>query len=143
MTVTLSETPESIFIGAHHVQFIPPGLIRVEWNGSCSRDDFARVLEWADGHVIRKPYVLLANLARLENVTPEARQFSATDPRFALIKRIGFIGASFHQRVVATMISRAVELYYKDRKGQLQFFDSEVQALDWLHLEYARIHPSL
>ncbi len=133
----------TLSVGAHRVQFSPPGLIRVEWNGPCSRDDFARVIEWTDQQVQRKPYVMLANLARLGIVDPEARRFSATDTRFSYITRIAFIGASFQHRVIITLISRAIDFFHKEQRGQMRFFDSEADALNWLTQEYAQIHAAI
>lgn len=128
-----------VLIGTHRLCFTPPDTVRLWWKGSASRDDFVRILEWSTLQMEGRPYFVIADLSQLTNINPDTREFAAKDTRMHAIMRVAMLGASFHIRVVVSMVTRAMELFYEEQRGKMRFFDNEADALAWLKAERTRL----
>lgn len=128
-----------VWIGTHRLRFTPPDTIRLWWKGTACRHDFLRILEWSTVQLVGRPYFVIADLSQLTNIEADARELAARDTRMHDIMRVAMLGASFHIRVVVSMITRAMELFYKEQRGKMRFFDNEADALAWLKAERTRL----
>ncbi len=133
------EEERDYFVGSHRLRFIPPDTVRVWWMGTATGDDFARIIEWSVLQMENRPYFVIADLSQLTTISTDARELSARDTRMHAILRVAMLGASFHIRVVVSMVTRAMELFYKEQRGKMRFFDNEADALAWLKAERTRL----
>ncbi|MDI1483810.1 STAS/SEC14 domain-containing protein [Polyangium sp. y55x31] len=126
-------------IGTHRARFDPPDIIRVWWNGPSGVSEIDTLYTWSaerlpDG----TPYFVVADMTGLVEVGPAARKAAAGDPRAHRVAGIAIIGANFHMRVLMGMISKALRLFYGQRRFQMEFFEREDEALAWVAAERAR-----
>lgn len=140
MSDALSSNAEREFqVGEHRLRFIPPDTIRLWWKGRCSRTDFEGILEWSTRQTGGRPYFVIADLSQLAMIDSDAREFAAKDTREHAIQRVAMLGASFHIRVVVSMVTRAMILFHHEQRGKMRFFDNEAEAQAWLKQERTRL----
>lgn len=126
---------ESLCVNAHRVRVTRPDTIQIWWNGHCNREDFAAILDFVHRELGDRPQFVIAYLSELKSVDPDARKFSAKDPRNKNVIRIAMVGASFHMRVIMTLVTTALEIFYRDQRGKTRFWDTEQEAFDWIAAE--------
>ena len=77
--------------------------------------------------------LILVDVRRVGDVSPEARRLSATPSKLNIIATAIF-GASFHVRVLAKLITKAAAVLrrVKETDSPTQFFETEAESLAWL-----------
>ncbi len=127
------------YVNDHRLRFIPPDIMRVWWNGPCSRDEFDRIFEYTEQCMGQRRHFVLADLSQLATVDHEARKHASMDVRVKRVAGIAMLGTTFHIRVLMTMIVRAAEIIHNDSRGKLRFFDTTREAMDWIKQERERL----
>lgn len=127
------------YVNDHRLRFIPPDIMRVWWNGKCSREEFNRIFEYGERCMGVRRHFVLADVSQLTTVDPKARRQASTDVRVKRVVGIAMIGTTFHLRVIMSMITRAVEILHNDSRGKMRFFDTEREAFDWITQERERL----
>jgi hypothetical protein len=75
---------------------------------------------------------VLVNLSRLGHITSAARAAATMRKRTAKIGGAAFVGASFQQRVLVTLVMKANVLLRRESPIPTAFFDSEAEARAWI-----------
>jgi hypothetical protein len=87
------------------------------------------------------PHVFsLLDVTDIGSVSAEARK-EAARKRDVNMRGTAFIGASFHIRVLATLLSKAAKVLNRDEVAPMRFFKTKAEALAWfeeLRAEIAR-----
>ena len=115
-------SPAERRIGLHAVQLEPPDTIMITVVGDLSVEQTLEV------HVVLEElsragsFFALADLTRLGRTPPAARAVSTRWPHMGRIRALAVFGTGFEQRVVATLIIKAMALLSKDFTAKLAFF---------------------
>ncbi|MDI1483434.1 hypothetical protein [Polyangium sp. y55x31] len=122
--------------GESHVLTREPDLLIGHFIGHVGVDDMQRVLDIQRSFSEGKPGIfLLANVERMETVTPEARRLASEAPSAgdAAVPILGaaLVGARFHARILGAMIFRASRMLNRGLHFHVRFFDTETAALAW------------
>jgi hypothetical protein len=80
-----------------------------------------------------------ADVSKLHTVEAEVRKIAVTDPRNRNVACIAWVGATFHARVIMSMLMRAIEYFGPNRGGKHRFFDTDAEALAWIAAERVRL----
>ncbi|MBK9264182.1 MAG: hypothetical protein IPM54_30825 [Polyangiaceae bacterium] len=120
-----------------YVTFESPDLAYWHLLGRVEAADIKRIYEKQLEFCKDKPFILvLIDVSRLENITPEARRIAAEGPdpsREAMpVRGNVVIGASFHFRVLGTLIDKAARLIHRSLDNPLHFTATEAEARAWI-----------
>lgn len=119
-------------IGEHVIRLEPPNVVFLRFRGDLSGLELSRLLDRVEQFTEDQPEVFgLADLSRLGMLSPEVRRIAATRRYGAQNRGAAIFGASFRQRVIATLVMRAAELF-QGRAPPIAFFDDEAQARAWI-----------
>ncbi|MDI3282180.1 STAS/SEC14 domain-containing protein [Polyangium sp. 15x6] len=120
-------------IGSSRMCFEPPNTCFVTYVGDLDADVVARMNAALEETVRHRKHVdLLVDLSRTGQVTELVRRHAvggmlALNPRATAV-----FGADFHLRVVVSMITKAIRLLHVGLRGQIKFFEHEMDARAWL-----------
>ena len=79
-----------------------------------------------------KPHVLvLVHLERAGKVTTEARHEAARKRDTMNVRGIAYVGASFHLRVLATLVTKAATMLHRASDNPMRFMKTKAEALAW------------
>ncbi|HLM72483.1 MAG TPA: STAS/SEC14 domain-containing protein [Polyangiaceae bacterium] len=119
-------------IGRHRIRLEPPDLCFVTNDGDISVEDataiMSRIRDFAGG---KRRVFLLFDGTRSGNMAPEARKAVVDTVGKLPIGGIAIFGATFTNRVVATLILKAIGIIYPAAPAA-NFFLSEAEARAWL-----------
>ena len=127
------------YVNSHRLRFISPDIIRIWWNGKCTRDELDRIFDYGEHCMGVGQHFVLADFSRLATVESEARRHASMDLRVKRVAGIAMIGATFHLRVLMSMVVRAAEILHKESRSKVRFFDTEREAFDWITQERERL----
>lgn len=117
------------------LRFEPPDLILATYIGDidgphilASEIESVPYLESAPLHF------LLLDVSRLTSFSPEARRLAGHSggKTKSQLRGIAIVGASFHYRVMGTLVSKAANLLYHRQDNPVSFFTNETEARDWI-----------
>lgn len=131
------------YVNRHRLRFISPDIMRVWWNGKCTREEFDQVFEYSEQCMGQRRHFVVADFSRVTTVDPEVRRQASSDERVRRVIGIAMVGTTFHVRVMMTMITKAVEILYGDTRGKMRFFDTDREAFDWITQERERLGLAL
>lgn len=119
-------------IGRHTLRAEPPDTVLAEIVGDVAPDEIheihAELTELSQAGSI----LFIINIARLGRMPAASRAASARWPHLKRLRAIAIFGAGFEQRVVATLVLKAVGLLSKDFNAAAAFFATEAEARVWL-----------
>ncbi len=110
-----------------------PDLVIGHYVGLVDVDDIRRLADVQRNFCKGKPNVLLiADVHRMDRITPNARRVAA-EPVDKTTRVVGLavVGASFHIRVIGTMLFRGAHLLDPTRVFPVRFFESQPEARVW------------
>lgn len=117
-----------IEIGKSRVWFEPPDTIVEVLRGDLSGDEMSRILDaslrWVEA---AQDIYFLVDLSGVGTVTADGREAIRQRRNQPNIRGVVMFGASFHMRVLATIVHRALTLLEKTSFG-VEFTDTEAQA---------------
>jgi len=123
-------------VGAHLFRFEPPDLLRTRAMGAISRDEFVAALDVIEHHGRDGQLFWLVDLTHLASIAPEARRLLAERDARSFLRGIVLIGGSFHQRVLATLVLKAVRLFWRHKTHvPFAFLVDERAASAWIEAE--------
>jgi hypothetical protein len=120
-------------IGLHLTRKEPPDILVITTVGDIEEEDVMAML--ADMHDLGRgssPVFILADVSRLSRISAAARTASTTGQPSTGTGALALVGASFQQRVVVTLISKAFALLRKRRMTPMACFQTEAEARIWL-----------
>jgi hypothetical protein len=119
-------------IGQSYVRFEPPDLLVEVITDELTDDELREFMmlgaEWLRG---KRDVFIIADISGLSTLSPANRKVVREMDWGADITGIAMIGASFHMRVVAQLIVKAIQLLQR-RSYELHFFDAEADAHAWV-----------
>ncbi|MDI1443665.1 hypothetical protein [Polyangium sp. 6x1] len=126
------DAPRIFRIGsAHRLTFEPPDLVMLSLNGPLEADDVMACFDAFEEVSGGRQVLLLSDVSRTSGPTMRARKVATKDPRIKLMGPQAMIGASYHVRIVMTMLETAARLV-QGKSSPTAFFDDEASARAWL-----------
>lgn len=130
MTMTEPDLDGFYHIGPHRMRFEPPDTVQMFTNGVIEPEDFEQFFQLAMQLSPDRPIFMLRD-AREGVLGPKTR---ARIIELAQPSRVGGVvnyGASFHTRVVVTMLLKAVRAF-KNATPDVAFVETEQDARAWI-----------
>jgi hypothetical protein len=118
-------------VGLHLIRWEPPDTIYVELVGELAEKEVHSIHAALEDLSRAGSIFLILNISRLGRMSPTARAAAARWPHITRIRAIATFGIGFEQRVLATLILKAVGLLSKDFTAAVAFFDREAEARVW------------
>jgi hypothetical protein len=117
-----------------YVRWEPPDVVFVAVNGDVSVDEARRLIAEIRPLLLDKPRVFfISDFRRCGAVPPDARAVTRGVIKGTNVRGTAVFGASFHVRVVMTLIYKAAKLLNNyDDSNPLFFCDTEAQARAWI-----------
>jgi hypothetical protein len=120
--------------------------------GDVTTDDIQAIYEVQTKFCEGKPYIfVLVDVSEIRSISADARRAAAEGPKIGNstlpVRANAVVGASFHFRIVGTLIAKAAKLIHRSRENPTRFFETEAEARAWLverRLEIAAssLHPN-
>lgn len=130
--------------GGHTYRREIAGIVFIRIGGELAEDDAAAFFRAFDSLCDKRglDHVFwLIDLGRLGAVSPQARTRLARTPLRRENKGVAIFGASFRQRVVASLIDKATSLFQKN-SPPLVFFDAEADARAWIEKQKRKLEAT-
>lgn len=122
-------------IGQHRVWLVPPDIVVTEWHGDVSGDEMRAVYRLYDTLVPGNGDLLGCSIMKDSGPpTAAARRAAAEEPNAQRFRALAFVGATFHFRVIATMVGKAHRALTRNAPP-LAFFDEMPEAIAWLECQ--------
>jgi hypothetical protein len=113
------------------VVFEPPDIVSWTFVGDLEIDLMRELYDEQVRIAKDKPYVFsLVDVTRLGSVSSEARTEAARQ-QGSNVQGLAYIGASFHHRVLATLVTKATRLLNRSGDYPMRFFATKAEALAW------------
>lgn len=127
-------------VGGAVFSFVQPDVLRLEWSSQLEPEAVEAMRSITDELRARHggSVMLLVDLRNANTVTPAARKKLVEVSRDSPWAATAMVGASFKMRVLAELISKAVQLIMPGR-AKSEFFDTEEQAMTWLGQQRAAL----
>jgi hypothetical protein len=118
-------------IGPHRVKFEPPDIIHIVADGDVDAPHVAAMFDAVDeAFRLGTPYVL-RDARRGGAPTRNARAYVTKDNRIQRLAGVVSYGASFHVRIVSTMVDKALQVL-RPNSPRILFFDTYEQGRAWI-----------
>jgi hypothetical protein len=125
--------PEIQPVGSHTTWFEEPALIALRLNGDVSLQEsqaLARIhTEMAQG---RETVYMLVDMTDFGNGTPAGRKVTSEALTKMPVRGIAICRAKLTSKVMAKLVFAGVKLFRKDVRFDIQFFDQEGAAREWI-----------
>lgn len=119
-------------IGRHTLRAEPPDTVLVEIVGDVAPDEVHEIQDELDELSREGSILFIISLARLGRMPAASRAVSARWPNLKRLRAIAIFGAGFEQRVLATLVIKAVRLLSKEFRATAVFFATEAEARLWI-----------
>jgi hypothetical protein len=121
------------------VSFEPPDVVRMVLEGDLDGPEVVAATKEVIACAARssEPF-LLADVRRLGSISPAGRRASLETSKDLSLHAIAVIGASFHVRVLSTLLIKSMRLLNRNIY-ELGFFATEDEAMGWLSEHRAQI----
>jgi SpoIIAA-like len=125
--------PTEVRVGLHTVRLEPPDLVVITLVGDIRVEDVhGLIAEMHDfGQKHPKPF-LIVDATRLGRFPPAARKAGMGLDERGHGRVFAVVGADFHQRVVLTLMVKALTLIRRVPVPPSAFFDTEAEARAWI-----------
>lgn len=121
-----------ILIGKHRLRLEPPDIMFVTNDGDVSAEEATAISAQLEAFAQGKDLLLvLFNVERGKSVAPQARKEIVDSMSRLPVGGVAMVGAAFSQRVLATLMSKAMLLLHP-AAPPLRFFSTEAEARAWL-----------
>lgn len=132
-----------IYFGPHVFRWEPPDLGCLVYDGYVDGAMVKSLAAQTREFLLGVPRVfMLVNVSRLTRITAEARKLSAENSKGLNLHGVAIVGASPLMRVVAGLVSRAVELLREHRDNPTRFFENERDARAWFAVRRGEMEQS-
>lgn len=130
---TLGIMIDTPYPGPSVFRFEPPDVVHVETVGDVSADEMGALLREMGRLAAGRPYFfLLDDISRIGKISPEARKRATEQVDSLLLRGIAVYGASFPQRVIATLLAKLLALFGKFGERPVVIVETEAQARAWV-----------
>jgi len=129
----IGEASTDIPIGPHLFRWEPPDIAYVSYLGDLDGPASEALSRESRRFALGKPRVFcLVDMSRIGHITRQARTASADAGKGLAFRGIAVVGASAHMRILAGLVSRAVDLLYGNRDNPTRFFATEAEGRSWI-----------
>lgn len=136
----MSEKDGEIRIGQHVVELAADDVVHIRWIGDVTADEI-----YALGKLFaQRPHrgcgvFLVQDHAKLGAMSAPARKAITNDPNSLLVRDVVIYNASFHLRIIMTMIQKAMHTFRPAENAAMTFCDSEGDAMRFVNAERQRL----
>lgn len=136
----MGEKNGEIRVGQHVGELLADDVVHIRWMGDVSPEEI-----YALGKIFAtRPHhgcgvFLVQDHAKLGSMTPSARKAITNDPNSLLIRDVVIYNASFHLRIIMTMIQKAMQTFRPGENAAMTFCDSEADAMQFVEAERQRL----
>jgi hypothetical protein len=119
--------------------------------GDVTPDDIRGIYEVQTKFCEGKPYIfVLVDVSEIRSISADARRIAAEGPKIGNlvlpVRANAVVGASFHFRIVGTLIAKAAKLIHRSRENPTRFFENAAEARAWfaerrLEIGASSLHP--
>jgi len=128
-----AEVPTETRVGDHWFRWEPPDLGYLSYSGDLDGPEAVALSQTSRRFTVGKPHVfLLVDMSRMGRISREARAVSADGSKGITFRGIAVVGASAHMRVLAGLVSRAVDLLHGNSDNPTRFFVTEAEGRAWI-----------
>jgi hypothetical protein len=125
--------PEIQPVGSHATWFEEPELIALRLNGDVSLEESAALAdihtEMARGS---KAIYMLVDMTDFGSGTPAGRKVTSEALTRMPVRGIAVCRAKLTSKVMAKLVFAGVKLFRKDVRFEIEFFDQESKAREWI-----------
>lgn len=122
---------EKIYVGAHCYWFEPPAILHVRLEGDIELPFAIAIGEAVDRFAPKHSVYLLRDARKSGVITRDAREYLLRHLRSGSIIAAVTYGASFHTRVIVTMLTRAMRTFHRAAPEAI-FVADEAAARAWI-----------
>lgn len=118
------------------LKHVEPRLVSVRFVGVFDEADAVRIMDEMEKVVADEPFFMFeVDILELTGATPEGRRIAAERFRPLPRRAIAVVGGNFKQRLLASLVVRAL-LWLDKGKTEAAYFADREEARRWMH-EYA------
>lgn len=126
--------------GPHVFRWEPPDLGHVIYDGQVEGPMVASLNDQTHRILLGRPWLfMLVDVTKLTRITSEARKLAAQGSKDLNLRGVALVGASASIRILAGLVSRAVELLGNNTNNPTRFFESEGEARAWIAARRAEV----
>ena len=129
-------------MGAHFYREEAPDVFVTRVEGDVSGGDMERMFEALERFAARAERGFwVSDLSRMRSMAPEVRKIGATRPVSPKLQAALVVGASFHVRVLSTLMVKAAQLFgvHGGRQAIVLYFDDEAAARRYIEERRAHV----
>jgi SpoIIAA-like len=120
-------------IGAHSLCLEPPDTLRIVMVGDLSAAEAAALFDTIhDLSNGLSHFFALTDVTGAGGISPGARSIVRERTPSTRLRGTAVFGASFHLRVIATLVAKAVTTVKRDFDAPITFFETEDEARAWI-----------
>lgn len=120
------------------IQFPEPGFCHVIFDGTPSTEELRlAILQLRAFTFSHSRPAILADMSRLRELPMSSRKYSRETAGNIQTKAIAIVGASFHIRVITTLLIKAIRLMKPEKSGPFVFVANEEEGWKWLKEQVA------
>lgn len=135
------DSANEIRVGSHLFRWEAPDIGYIAYCGNLDGATMGQLSEESRRFTLGQPCVfLIVDMARAGKVSAAARQQSARGSKDLNLRGIAVIGASASLRLIAGLVSRAVDLVNRNTDNPTRFFETEAEARSWIATRRAMVH---
>lgn len=125
--------PEEIHVGSHFFRWEPPDIGYIAYMGDVDGPTMATLSRGSRAFTVGKPRVfLLVDMTKAGHIDADARKASADGGAGIVLCGVAVVGASPTLRVVAGLVSRAIDILHGNKDNPTRFFETEDEARRWI-----------
>jgi hypothetical protein len=127
------DAPTELRIGPHLFRWEPPDTGYLAYGGDIDAAAMAEIGAESLKFTRGPPRVfLIVDMAKAGSISAGARKVAAENSAGIAFRGIAVVGASRPLRVLAGLVSRAVDIMHKNKDNPTRFFATEAEARAWI-----------
>ena len=139
---SLRDPKNEVHVGPHLFRWEPPDIGYVSYRGNLDGPVIGELSLASRQFTLGQPCVfLLVDMSKVGKISAEARQESAKGSKDLNLRGIAVVGASTAMRLIAGLVSRAVDLVNGNTDNPTRFFESELEARTWIAARRIMVRP--
>jgi hypothetical protein len=129
--------------GSHVFRWEPPDFGYIVYDGYVDGPMVASFSTQSRPILLGKPWIfMLVDVTKLTKITSEGRKLSAQGSKDLNLRGVAIVGASPSMRVIAGLVSRAVEILGGSTNNPTRFFENEREAHAWIATRRSELQGS-
>lgn len=127
------EFQTEVHVGPHLFRWEPPDIGYIAYHGNLDGAMMGQLTVESRRFTVGQPCVfLVVNMEDVGKVSAEARRLSAMGSKDLNLRGVAVIGASTPLRLIAGLVTRAIDIVNGNTDNPTRFFETETEARDWI-----------